>query len=146
MASDNRLSRMLHVLIHMAERDTPMTSEDIAAMLTTNAVVVRRTMAGLRDKGYVTSEKGHGGGWRLVTPLSDMTLYDVYAAIGSPAVFALGMADDRPRCLVEQAVNDKLEDALTEARALLFARLSAISLADIAADFQRRFAAARPCR
>ena len=146
MASDNRLSRMLHVLIHMAERDTPMTSEDIAVMLTTNAVVVRRTMAGLRDKGYVTSEKGHGGGWRLATPLSDMTLYDVYAAIGSPAVFALGMADDHPRCLVEQAVNDKLEDALTEARALLFAKFSAISLADIAADFQRRFAAARPCR
>lgn len=140
MASNNRLSRMLHVLIHMAERDTPMTSEDIATMLTTNAVVVRRTMAGLRDKGYVTSEKGHGGGWRLVTPLSDMTLYDVYAAIGSPAVFALGMADDHPRCLVEQAVNDKLEDALTEARALLFAKFSAISLADIAGDFQRRFA------
>ncbi|MBP2158822.1 MULTISPECIES: Rrf2 family transcriptional regulator [Asticcacaulis] len=145
MASDNRLSRMLHVLIHMAERDTPMTSDDIARVLATNAVVVRRTMAGLRDKGYVTSEKGHGGGWRLVTALEHMTLYDVYAAIGSPAVFALGMADDHPRCLVEQAVNDRLEDALTEARALLFAKFSAVSLADIAADFQRRYAAVKPC-
>jgi hypothetical protein len=27
----------------------------------TNPVVLRRVMAGLRDQGYVQSEKGHGG-------------------------------------------------------------------------------------
>ena len=62
MSSDNRLSRMLHVLIHMDQREHPLTSDEIARMLNTNPVVVRRTMAGLRDNGYVTSEKGHGGG------------------------------------------------------------------------------------
>ena len=54
MRKDSRLSRMLHVLIHMDQLNAPATSEKIASMLNTNPVVVRRTMAGLRDKGYVT--------------------------------------------------------------------------------------------
>ena len=45
MRNDTRLSRMLHVLIHMARHEGPATSEAIAQMLGTNPVVVRRTMA-----------------------------------------------------------------------------------------------------
>lgn len=62
MRTDSRLSRMLHVLLHMVRDDASMTSEQIATMLGTNAAVVRRTMAGLRKSGYVQSEKGHHGG------------------------------------------------------------------------------------
>ncbi|MFZ2103110.1 MAG: Rrf2 family transcriptional regulator, partial [Oricola sp.] len=69
MRRDNRLSRMLHMLIHMSEHEEPMTSETVAAMLSTNPVVARRTMAGLRDAGLLTSKKGHGGGWALAAPL-----------------------------------------------------------------------------
>ncbi|AWN15819.1 Rrf2 family transcriptional regulator, group III [Salinisphaera sp. LB1] len=64
MRTDSRLSRMLHVLLHMARATEPMTSVQIGAMLGTNAVVVRRTMAGLRKAGYVDAEKGRHGGWR----------------------------------------------------------------------------------
>ena len=55
---DARLSRMLHLLIHMGRMEGPLTSDDAAMMLGTNPVVVRRTMAGLRDAGYVRSMKG----------------------------------------------------------------------------------------
>ncbi|NRA88555.1 MAG: Rrf2 family transcriptional regulator, partial [Rhizobiales bacterium] len=65
MRSDNRLSRMLHVLLHMSEQDAPVTSDKIAKILGTNPVVVRRMMAGLRVKEYVVSTKGAGGGWTL---------------------------------------------------------------------------------
>ena len=71
MRNDSRLSRMLHVLIHMDKHQHASTSDMIAKMLNTNPVVVRRTMAGLREQGYVRSEKGHGGGWTLVRPLSE---------------------------------------------------------------------------
>ncbi len=133
---------MLHVLIHMDRHEGAATSEAIAAMLNTNPVVVRRTMAGLRDKGYVTSEKGHGGGWRLARPLSRITLLDVHRALGEPPLFAMGLSADHPDCLVEQAVNASLADALRAAEATLLARLGTVTLADIAADFDRRFAAA----
>lgn len=65
MKRNSRLSAVLHALLHMAERDRPMTSEELAACLHTNPVVVRRTMAGLREAGLVTSGRGHGGGGRL---------------------------------------------------------------------------------
>jgi DNA-binding IscR family transcriptional regulator len=48
----------------------------------TNPVVLRRTMAGSREQGYVRSEKGHGGGWTLACDLSAMTLRDIYDALG----------------------------------------------------------------
>lgn len=144
MRNDSRLSRMLHVLIHLAERDAPATSDDIAAMLGTNPVVVRRTMAGLREAGYVRSDKGHGGGWSLARPLEAITLLDIYTALGEPALFAIGMADDDPRCRVEQAVNARLASAMHDAATLLRARLQDVTLADVARDFEAEMSALPP--
>jgi Rrf2 family protein len=129
---------MLHVLIHMDRHEGPVTSELIARMLNTNPVVVRRTMAGLREQGYVTSEKGHGGGWLLARPLDEITLRDVYDALGQPTVFALGVAQDHPDCLVEQAVNEAVSEALREAEARLLARLGEITIGSLAREFERR--------
>ncbi|MEL7939005.1 Rrf2 family transcriptional regulator [Pseudomonas delhiensis] len=139
MRNDTRLSRMLHVLIHMARHDQPATSDTIAQMLGTNPVVVRRTMALLKDKGYVRSEKGHRGGWTLAKPLADMTLLDIHQALGSSSLFAIGLSTDHPQCLVEQAVNAALTDALDAAQALLINRLGSVTLEQLASDFERRY-------
>jgi DNA-binding IscR family transcriptional regulator len=141
---DSRLSAVLHVLLHMAEHAGPMTSEQLAlAMNGTHPVVVRRTLAGLREAGFVRSEKGHGGGWLLAKPLEKVSLLDVHVALGDGVLIALGHRSDNPRCLVEQAVNQALDGTLHEAEALLRKRLAAVSLADLARDFQRRHAAHR---
>lgn len=132
---------MLHVLIHMARHDGPVTSEVIARMLNTNPVVVRRTMAGLRDHGYVASGKGHGGGWVLNRPLESITLRDVYDALGAPTLFAIGPADDAPDCLVEQAVNAAMSEALAEAERRLLSQFGRVTIASLAADFDRRLMA-----
>lgn len=128
---------MLHVILHMARDDTPMTSAHIGLMLGTNAAVVRRTMAGLRQAGYVQSEKGHHGGWRLACDLKQVTLLDVYHAVGGPRIFAIGAARHDPDCAVEQVVNAALADAMREAETLLITRLGSVSLADLAGDFDK---------
>ncbi|MFB9951463.1 Rrf2 family transcriptional regulator [Rhizobium puerariae] len=138
MRRDSRLSRMLHVLIHMDRHEGAATSETIARMLDANPVVIRRTMAGLREKGYVRSGKGHGGGWTLGRSLQEMTLLDIYQAVGEPPVFAMGPACDSPQCLVEQAVDAALADAFAEAEKLLLERFGHVTLADIAEDFEAR--------
>jgi Rrf2 family protein len=135
MRSDSRLSRMLHALIHMELHAGAATSESLAQLLNTNPVVVRRTMAGLRDQGYVRSEKGHGGGWVLARDLADITLLDIYRALDDPTLFAIRLAVDHPECLVEKAVNSTLSDALHEAEALLLSRFGEVTLADVARDF-----------
>jgi Rrf2 family protein len=126
---------MLHVLLHMSRNDHPMTSEQIATMLGTNAAVVRRTMAGLRKAGFVSSEKGHNGGWRLASDLRKITLLDVHRAVGGPKLFAIGNDHDNPDCAVERVVNDALADALQKAEALLLRRLGAVTLHDLAGEF-----------
>lgn len=135
MRQDSRLSRMLHVLIHMGRHNGAMTSEMIAQMLDANPVVIRRTMAGLRDEGYVNSVKGHGGGWTLARPLEQLTLLDIYRAVGEPSIFAVGPAYDMPGCLIEQAVNRTLKDVFNEAEQLLWMRLGGVTLADVAKGF-----------
>jgi Rrf2 family protein len=129
---------MLHLMLHLARDDGPFTSEAIAVMLNTNPVVVRRMLAGLRDQGYVRSEKGHGGGWTLAVDLADITLLDVHRALGGPTILAVGLADDHAQCLLEQAVNASLGEAMADAEARLLARLGEVTLADLAADFEVR--------
>lgn len=143
MRTDSRLSRMLHILIHLARAETPLTSEQVANMLGTNAVVVRRTMGGLRDAGFVTSGKGRGGGWRISTDLARVSLLDIHKAVGGPHLFAIGNDSDNPECLVERAVNAALEQALAKAEAILLGQLADVSLADLASQFEKIHPAGR---
>jgi DNA-binding IscR family transcriptional regulator len=103
-----------------------------------NPVVLRRTLAGLRDAGIVRSEKGHGGGWSLARDLDMVTLADVYAALGVTTIFTIGQREPRPRCRLEQAVNRAIADTLTEAEALLMARLGSVTVADVLAEARPR--------
>jgi DNA-binding IscR family transcriptional regulator len=41
-------------------------------------VLVRRVLAGLRERGYVGSDKGLGGGWSITCDLRQVTLRDIY--------------------------------------------------------------------
>ena len=141
MKRDSRLSAVLHVLLHMAEQSSPVTSDALATAIDTHPVVIRRIMAGLRDRRYVRSEKGHGGGWTLACDLSKVTLLDIYTALGSPSVLAMGNRVETPGCLVEQAVNTSLDQAFGDAEALLLARLGQVTLAVLSADLHQRIVA-----
>lgn len=144
MKRDSRLSGVLHVLLHMAEFREPVTSAALAQMMCTNPVVIRRIMAGLREKGYVRSERGHGGGWEIACDLETVTLYDVYQSIGAPALFGITNRSDAPHCAVEQAVNATLDTSLGEAKALLLASFRKVTLASLSEDFHKRLARRGP--
>ena len=136
MKRNDRLSVALHVLLHMAERgDNPMTSAEMAACVDTNPVVIRRTFAGLREAGIVTSDKGHGGGWRLAKPPGEIALVDVQRALGE-RILPLAMHEESPGCLVERAGIEAVDDALAEAERVVEARLASLTLADLAQRVQ----------
>jgi DNA-binding IscR family transcriptional regulator len=140
MKQNSQLSDVLHVLLHMAEGNGPATSEMLATAMQTNPVVLRRLMSGLRDAGFVVSEKGHGGGWVLACALDRITLGDVYQALGAPPLVSMGFREDRPACLVAQAVNTALSGAVQEAEAMLLKRFGAVTLATLADDLHHRLA------
>nr|WP_318240488.1 Rrf2 family transcriptional regulator [Luteimonas colneyensis] len=141
MRRDSRLSGVLHLLLHMAQQSGPVTSGVLAKAMSTNPVVIRQVMAGLRNSGYVRSEKGHGGGWTLTCDLSEVTLRDVYTSLGCPSLLAIGNRTDETGCLVEQAVNVALDRAFRDAEALLLSRFGEVTLAALNADVCKRLAA-----
>ncbi len=111
-----------------------LTSEEMAAQGETHAVVIRRTMAGLRAAGIVRSEKGHGGGWSLVRGPEKITLFDVYEALGEPTLLAMGNRTESPGCAVEKAVNQALKAAFEAAETRFVKELRAVTLAALAKD------------
>lgn len=145
MKRDSRLSRVLHILLHMTGRDGPVTSEVLAKMEKTNPVVVRQIMAGLRDEGYVQSSKGHGGGWNLACDPSEITLGNVYSALGYPSLLAIDSRPEASGCLVEETVNTVLDRILSEGEELLMSRLGQVTLDVLSKDLQTRLAARPSC-
>jgi DNA-binding IscR family transcriptional regulator len=131
MKKSTKFSDVLHMLLHMAGSQEPTTSEVLAKSAQTNPVVVRRIMAGLRERGFVRSEKGHGGGWSISCDLNSVTLHDVYEAIGSPTMLAMGNRAESSKCLVESAVITATSDAFHKAESILIARFRSTTLADL---------------
>ena len=139
MSCDRRLSSVLHGLLHMAESAGPLTSAELAHSMQTHPVVVRRVLGHLRQRGFVRSEKGHGGGWSIACDLASLTLRDVYEALGSPRLFAIQNKNEAPTCLIEQAVNASLDGSMRQAEAMLLESMGSVSLEHVAMDFHRRF-------
>lgn len=128
MNKDTRLSDVLHVLLHMGQFDEPLTSEMLAKSMGTNPAVFRRTMASMREAGYVKSGKGHGGGWQLARPLDKITLLAVYEALGRPTLFAIGNRNEHPDCRVQKNVNAALSGTMAQAEALFIERFGQVTL------------------
>lgn len=140
MKRNNKLSLALHTLGHMAVTpDQALTSEVIAAHNATNPVVVRRVLGLLRVRGLVVSGKGHAGGWRLARPAVQITVADVYDAIGAPLMTVEPLAAAQG-CAIVAALHATMTEAATEAEAVLrrhFARRTIADLAQAMADGAR---------
>jgi Rrf2 family protein len=136
MPRSSRFSVALHLLVHLVDAREPQTSEQLAACVGTNPVVVRRTLAGLREAGLVASARGAGGGWRLARAAADVTLRDVQAALGERllgAVDVAGPGAPAGGCRIQRTVAGTLDEFLDEAEAMLAERLGRITLASLAA-------------
>ena len=134
MPASSRFSVALHVLTHLVDADGPQTSEQLAGCVGTNAVVVRRTLAGLREAGLVTSSRGTGGGWALARDAADISLHDIQAALGERLLQGIDVAPPgaQGQCRIQSAVSGTLDEFLADAEAMLAERLRRITLAGLA--------------
>ncbi|SPH22444.1 Putative HTH-type transcriptional regulator YwnA [Ascidiaceihabitans donghaensis] len=116
----------------MAMTPTKMrTSASIAEHSGTNAVVVRRVLGTLKDAGLLSSEKGHAGGWRLARKPEDISLADVYLALGESLV-ASKVAPNSSDCSLEDTLQNKVADVLQDVEKQLVLQLNQTSILDIA--------------
>ena len=108
---DTKFSSAIHMLILISEAEAPMTSEEIAISVGTNASYIRKVTGMLKKKGIIESRQGIGGFQLIITP-EKLTLYDIYQAIsetGQVHVFGLHQ-NPNDQCIVGRYIRPVLTD------------------------------------
>lgn len=133
-AISQRFAVSIHILtILAASPDGAVTSDAIAVSVGTNPVVIRRTMAALRQFGLVDSRPGTSGGWRLAKPAHQITLCQVFNASNIDVIFAMHEHPDDD-CLIGGNIQVALTKVFGKAQGVLEAALSQFTIADILQD------------
>jgi Rrf2 family protein len=119
----------LAVIAYVDERQA--TSDQIAASVATDATVVRRLLAALREAGLVQALEGRSGGYALARSPQRISLLDVHRAVGPETLFPMPERRPNPHCAVGANIHRVLDAPLEAAHAALEQQLAATSLADV---------------
>ena len=111
-------------------------SEFLAGSIGVNPVIVRTVISQLREAGIVQTRRGSSGAV-LTKRLDEITLYDIYKAVGSVDE-AEGLfhfhEQPNPDCPVGRNIHKVLDRHLMDAQKAMEDRLKSTTLADIAED------------
>lgn len=111
-------------------------SEFLAGSIGVNPVIVRTVISQLREAGIVQTQRGSSGA-ELSRRLDEITLYDVYKAVGSvdaeEGLFHFH-EQPNPECPVGRNIHKVLDRHLAEAQRALEDSMKTTTLADISND------------
>lgn len=128
---DTRFSSAIHTLIMIAGAETPMTSDQIAESVGTNASYIRKITGLLKKQGIIESRQGVSGFTLLVEP-EELSLLRVYQAIAETEqvhVFDLHQ-NPNDECIVGHHIRPVLTDVFREIEAKAEQELKTTTLAD----------------
>jgi Rrf2 family protein len=109
MSANSRLTIAIHILTMLHVRGESLSSAFMAGSVNTNPVVIRRLLADLTRAGLVQSQKGNAGGYQLAKNAAEITLAEVYNALGETALFGMHPAQPNPLCDVGRSIQGKLQ-------------------------------------
>jgi Rrf2 family protein len=119
MAANSRVTIAAHALawLELARRrgQAVLSSEEVAASVNTNAVIVRRSLGDLQRAGLVTARRGNGAGFSLGRPATEITLLDVWLAVSPEPLLALHHSEPNLECPVGRGIRPVLSDLYDEA-------------------------------
>jgi Rrf2 family protein len=134
-----RFTVALHILTLLASSgEEPLTSEYIAGSVNTNPVVVRRLLGLLREKGFVTSQPGNGGGWQLVKHPDSITLLDVRRAVNEGSPFSMHTNQPNPACPVGRNIQAALSGVYSHAERAMEAELAQTTIGNLVRSVRAR--------
>ena len=111
-------------------------SEFLAGSICVNPVIVRTVISQLREAGIVQTRRGSSGA-ELIKQLDEITLYDVYKAVGSvdteEGLFHFH-EQPNPDCPVGRNIHRVLDQRLVDAQRAMEEQLKGTTLADIVND------------
>lgn len=135
MAANKRFATALHalaVLEYMGRQgDRFVCSEQIAASVNTNPVMIRSLFGSLRKARLVTAKEGKGGGLRLSRAASTINLYDIYRAVEAGPIFRLNDKREKKKCPVSCQMKAILGDLGGDVEEAVRKHLSGHNLAEL---------------
>jgi len=132
MSTSSRFAVAVHMLSLLAMGgDKPVTSECIADSVNTNPVVIRRIQGTLRKVGLVRAQPGAGGGASLARRPDQITLLDVYRAVGEGGIFSLPRHAPNLQCVCGRNIQAVLGGVFGQADAAVEQVLANITIAHL---------------
>ena len=111
-------------------------SEFLAGSIGANPVIVRTVISQLREAGIVQTQRGSSGA-ELTKKLDEITLYDIYKAVGSvdteEGLFHFH-EQPNPDCPVGRNIHRVLDQRLIDVQRAMEEKLRSTTLADIVKD------------
>jgi Predicted transcriptional regulator len=111
-------------------------SEFLAGSIGVNPVIVRTVISQLREAGIVQTQRGSSGA-ELTKKLDEITLYDIYKAVGSvdteEGLFHFH-EQPNPDCPVGRNIHRVLDQRLIDVQRAMEEKLRSTTLADIVKD------------
>ena len=135
MAANSRLTIAVHALAWLAlaqqhGRDR-LTSDQVAASVNTNPVIIRRSLGDLRRAGLVRVRRGTQAGWSLARRPEDITVLAVYDAVAQVPLFAMHHAEPNLNCPVGRGIQPALHSLYRGAEQAMREELAGTSIADV---------------
>jgi len=142
VAANSGLTMAAHALcwLELARRrgELVLSSARVAQSLASHPVAVRRSLGLMRDAGLVTSGRGRGAGWSLTRPAEQITLLDVYDALGKERPFALHPHEPNLECPVGFGIRPVLDDVYVRVESRLRDVLAGYTVAGLLEELLRK--------
>lgn len=126
------------IFIHEAKGIAKVTSNLLAESTGSNPVVIRNILSGLKKAGLITVPRGTGGAELCADP-SQITLYQIYAALnpdGVTSIIGIHPCQGRP-CPVAQNIRKVLESPYHKIENAVKEAMEEITLQSMIDDFHR---------
>ena len=137
MQITSRFTTAIHILTcldYFKEQDR-VNSEFLAGSTGVNPVIVRTVISKLRKAGIVTSLRGSSGA-KIIRPLSEITVYDVYKAIDGIDEDGLFNFHENPNanCPIGRNIHKVMDKKLLSIQEAMENKMKQITLEEIVKD------------
>ena len=135
MAANSRMTIAVHALAWMAlaqrRGHTVLTSDQVAASVNTNPVIIRRSLGDLGRAGLVRVRHGAGAGWSLARAPEEITLLEVYDAVGQESPFGMHHTEPNLECPVGKGIRPALSQIYGGIEQTVRHELALVSVTDV---------------